>query len=195
MVLGQVFVNRRTSLRAESSSQVFAGSRTASEDKVPGHRPECSEKPDLPSKPVSRREPAGGFDSRPPPLPAQTCLAVSSMDPNALAARGRMAPVWQQERLGPDPHAPRPRHRRALPNPRSSQTPSRHRRAPPADSLDEPRPPGRGRRHHHRPPPGRAGGDLTPQAKKVLLEHLLPALRPSAAWRSFLAAPFGVRSG
>ncbi len=40
VVPGQVFVNRRTSLRAESSSQVFIGSRTASKDKSPGHRPE-----------------------------------------------------------------------------------------------------------------------------------------------------------
>jgi hypothetical protein len=32
-------MNRRTSLRAESSSQVFTGSRTASEDKSPGHKP------------------------------------------------------------------------------------------------------------------------------------------------------------
>jgi hypothetical protein len=35
-------MSRRTSLRAEPSSQVFAGSRTVPEDKVPGHRPEAS---------------------------------------------------------------------------------------------------------------------------------------------------------
>ena len=40
MVAGQVFVGRRTSLRAGSASQVFARSRTASEDKDAGHRPE-----------------------------------------------------------------------------------------------------------------------------------------------------------
>ena len=39
VVPGQVFVNRRTSLRAASSSQVFVGSRGASEDKSPGQRP------------------------------------------------------------------------------------------------------------------------------------------------------------
>jgi hypothetical protein len=39
VVAGQVFTGRRTSLRAGSASQVFAGSRTASEDKDAGHRP------------------------------------------------------------------------------------------------------------------------------------------------------------
>jgi hypothetical protein len=38
-VAGQVFKGRRTSLRAGSASQVFAGSRTASEDKEAGHGP------------------------------------------------------------------------------------------------------------------------------------------------------------
>jgi len=37
---GQVFKGRRTSLRAGSASQVFARSRTASEDKDAGHGPE-----------------------------------------------------------------------------------------------------------------------------------------------------------
>jgi hypothetical protein len=39
---GQVFIGRRTSLRAGSASQVFARSRTASEDKGAGHGPEGS---------------------------------------------------------------------------------------------------------------------------------------------------------
>jgi hypothetical protein len=39
---GQVFMNRGTSLRADLSSQVFAGSRTVAEDKVPRHGPEGS---------------------------------------------------------------------------------------------------------------------------------------------------------
>jgi hypothetical protein len=39
VVTGQVLKGRRTSLRAGSASQVFAGSRTASEDKDAGHRP------------------------------------------------------------------------------------------------------------------------------------------------------------
>jgi hypothetical protein len=39
VVAGQVFRGRRTSLRAGSASQVFAGSRTASEDYDAGHRP------------------------------------------------------------------------------------------------------------------------------------------------------------
>ena len=39
---GQVFMNRGTSLRADFSSQVFAGLRTVAEDKVPGHGPEGS---------------------------------------------------------------------------------------------------------------------------------------------------------
>jgi hypothetical protein len=39
VVTGQVFKGRRTSLRAGSASQVFARSRTASEDKDAGHRP------------------------------------------------------------------------------------------------------------------------------------------------------------
>ena len=49
-------VNCRTSLRAESSSQVFAGSRTVHEDKSPVQRPEGNEsagptfKTDLPHK-------------------------------------------------------------------------------------------------------------------------------------------------
>jgi len=38
VVAGQVFNGRRTSLRAGSASQVFARSRTASEDKDAGHR-------------------------------------------------------------------------------------------------------------------------------------------------------------
>jgi hypothetical protein len=42
VVAGQVFKGRRTSLRAGSASQVFAGSRTASEDKEAGHGPEGS---------------------------------------------------------------------------------------------------------------------------------------------------------
>ena len=36
---GQVFIGRRTRLRARSASQVFAGSRTVSEDKDAGHGP------------------------------------------------------------------------------------------------------------------------------------------------------------
>jgi len=40
VVAGQVLKGRRTSLRAGSASQVFARSRTASEDKDAGHRPE-----------------------------------------------------------------------------------------------------------------------------------------------------------
>jgi hypothetical protein len=40
VMAGQVFTGRRTSLRAGSASQVFARSRTASEDKDAGHRPE-----------------------------------------------------------------------------------------------------------------------------------------------------------
>ena len=40
VVAGQVFTGRRTSLRSGSTSQVFAGSRTASEDKDAGHRPD-----------------------------------------------------------------------------------------------------------------------------------------------------------
>jgi hypothetical protein len=40
VVAGQVFKSRRTSLRTGSVSQVFARSRTASEDKDAGHRPE-----------------------------------------------------------------------------------------------------------------------------------------------------------
>jgi hypothetical protein len=43
VVPGQVFMNHWTSLRAKSSSQVFAGSRTVPEDKAPGHRPEGTE--------------------------------------------------------------------------------------------------------------------------------------------------------
>jgi len=39
VVAGQVFKGRRTSLRAGSALQVFARSRTASEDKDAGHRP------------------------------------------------------------------------------------------------------------------------------------------------------------
>ena len=39
---GQVFISRRTSLRAESSSRVFARSRRVPEDKVPGLKPEGS---------------------------------------------------------------------------------------------------------------------------------------------------------
>ena len=39
VVAGQVFTGRRTSLRAGSASQVFAGSRTASEDIDAGHGP------------------------------------------------------------------------------------------------------------------------------------------------------------
>jgi hypothetical protein len=39
VVAGQVFKGRRTSLVAGSASQVFASSRTASEDKDAGHRP------------------------------------------------------------------------------------------------------------------------------------------------------------
>jgi hypothetical protein len=39
VVAGQVSQTARTSLRAGSASQVFAGSRTASEDKDAGHRP------------------------------------------------------------------------------------------------------------------------------------------------------------
>jgi hypothetical protein len=42
VVAGQVFKGRRTSLRAGSASQVFAGSRLASEDKDAGHRAEDS---------------------------------------------------------------------------------------------------------------------------------------------------------
>ena len=42
VVAGQVFKGRRTSLRAGSASQVFARSRTATGDKVAGHRPEGS---------------------------------------------------------------------------------------------------------------------------------------------------------
>jgi hypothetical protein len=42
VVAGQVFTDRQTSLRAGSASQVFAGSRTASEDKDGGHRPGSS---------------------------------------------------------------------------------------------------------------------------------------------------------
>jgi hypothetical protein len=40
VVVGQVFTGRRTSLRAEAASQVFARSGTASRDKDAGHRPE-----------------------------------------------------------------------------------------------------------------------------------------------------------
>ena len=40
VVAGQVFKGRRTILRAGSASQVFARSRTASEGKDAGHRPE-----------------------------------------------------------------------------------------------------------------------------------------------------------
>ena len=39
VIAGQVFKGRRTSLRAGSASQVFARSRTASEDKHAGHGP------------------------------------------------------------------------------------------------------------------------------------------------------------
>ena len=42
VVAGQVLKGRRTSLRAGSASQVFARSRTASEDEDAGHRPEGS---------------------------------------------------------------------------------------------------------------------------------------------------------
>ncbi len=56
VVPGQVFTGRRTSLRAGSASQVFASSRTASEDKDAGHGPEGNAsvghafKTDLPHK-------------------------------------------------------------------------------------------------------------------------------------------------
>ncbi len=42
VVAGQVFTGRRTSLRAGSASEVFARSRTTSEDKDAGHGPEDS---------------------------------------------------------------------------------------------------------------------------------------------------------
>jgi hypothetical protein len=67
VVPGQVFTNRRTSLRAESSSQVLLGSRTVPGDKVPGHGAEGRKSMGPAFKPVCRRELAGGFDSRPPP--------------------------------------------------------------------------------------------------------------------------------
>ena len=68
VVPGQVFMNRRTSLRAESSSQVFAGSRTVPEDKVPGHKPEGSKSAGPVFKTGVRARARGGLDSRPPPL-------------------------------------------------------------------------------------------------------------------------------
>ena len=40
VMTGQVFTGRRTSVRAGSASQVFARSRTVSEDKEAGHGPE-----------------------------------------------------------------------------------------------------------------------------------------------------------
>src|SRR6266508_6659923 len=69
VVAGQVFLNRRTSLRAESSSHVLLGSRMGLKTKSLVTGLSAARTPDLPSKPVSRRAPAGGFDSRPPPLP------------------------------------------------------------------------------------------------------------------------------
>jgi hypothetical protein len=65
---GQVFMSRRTSLRAGSASQVFAryGTRLKTMALVTGL--DAATESDMPSKPVCGRELAGGFDSRPPPL-------------------------------------------------------------------------------------------------------------------------------
>jgi hypothetical protein len=68
VVAGQVFTGRRTSLRAESASQVFAVSRMASEDKDTGHRPGGSARVGHAFKIGGRARARGGFDSRPPPL-------------------------------------------------------------------------------------------------------------------------------
>ena len=69
--------------------------------KALGHRSEGSAEPDMPSKSVGGREPAGGFDSRLPPLPKG---ASNSGVPAAGERRPRGRP-----RSGPE--RPRPPHK------------------------------------------------------------------------------------
>jgi hypothetical protein len=128
VVVGQVFKGRRTSLRAGSASQVFARSRTVSEDKDAGHGSEAAQASDMPSKSVGGRKLAGGFDSRPPPLPK----APSDVRRSAEPARGGRGKGAQSGPTAPrPPHksfvCPSAQHRTSLPTsrPRTGQVFSR----------------------------------------------------------------------
>jgi hypothetical protein len=85
VVAGQVFKGRRTSLRAGSASQVFAGSRTASEDKDAGHRPE------------GRANVGHAFKTR---LPHKSSISVRPTPDKSLTPEDH----W----IACDPHDPRP---------------------------------------------------------------------------------------
>ena len=116
VVAGQVFKGRRTSLRAGSASQVFARSGRRPKTKTLVTGLEAARASDMPSKSVGGRKPAGGFDSRPPPL------LKWHFDQRRSAERGE-----RRSREGPDPSPkdrvhhtslsvfPPPRRRTSLP--------------------------------------------------------------------------------